>query len=189
VGIVRHAISRLTAVVALSVAACGSSTSGTPAASGTSACPTPTSASNQPKAKAKDHVAGLISSVSANTIQVTQRNGSATVDFANSTKISSLVAAQLSDVTAGSCVAVHPTRDGDASAGTVTAAAVQIVPASNGQCPQPRGGRKLVGAVGSINGTTVALTANGTKDSGGALQAASITVRPAMNGSCPRSRK
>jgi hypothetical protein len=156
VGIVRYTIYLLAGVVAMSVAACGSSTSGTPAASGTSSSPTPTSTSTPAKAKAQ--VAGLISSVSGNTIQMAQQNGSATVDFASSTKISSLVTARLPDVTAGSCVTVRPTHDSDASGGTVTAAAVQIVPSSNGQCPQPRGGREVVGAVGSVSGNALTLT-------------------------------
>jgi hypothetical protein len=158
----RYTLSLLAAVVSVSVAACGSSNSGAPAASGSSSSPAAASASPQPKKHAKDHVAGLISSVSGNTIQLAQQNGSATVDFANSTKISSLVPAQLSDVTTGSCVAVRPTRGSDAKTGAVTAAAVQIVPASNGQCPQPRGGRQLAGAIGSVNGNTLALTTAGT---------------------------
>jgi hypothetical protein len=70
--------------------------------------------------------------------------------------------AQLSDVTAGSCVTVRPTRGSDAKTGAVTAAAVQIVPASNGQCPQPRGGHQLAGSVGSVNGNTLTLTTAGT---------------------------
>ncbi len=158
--IVRHTIYTLAGVIALSVAACGSSTNSTPTASGTSSSPSPTSTSTP--AKAKDHVAGLISSVSGNTIQVAQKNGSTTVDLATSTKISSLMPAQLSDVTAGSCVAIRPTRDSNASSGSVTAASVQIVPSANGQCPQPRGGREVVGAVGSVSGNTLTLTTGGT---------------------------
>jgi hypothetical protein len=211
-GLVRYPISLLAAVVAVSVAACGSSTSGQPTA-------TPA------KRKANDHVAGLISSVAGNTIQVALQNGSATVDFADSTKISSLAAAQVSDVTAGDCVVVRPTRDSTAGGGSITAARVQIIPASDGQCPHPRGGRELIGAVGSVNGTTLTLntagtsaptsvsvtnktryarrtpanaqaisqgeclSANGTDDTSGALQATSITVRPARNGSCATSKR
>jgi hypothetical protein len=43
----------------------------------------------------------------------------------------------------------------------VTAARVQIIPSANGQCPQPRGGRQVVGAVGSISGNTFTLTSSG----------------------------
>ena len=212
VGVVRYPISLLAAVVAVSVAACGSSTGGQPTAA-------------PAKGKAKDHVAGLISSVAGNTIAVALQNGSATVDFTDSTKVSSLAAAQVSDVTAGDCVVVRPTRDSTAGGGPVTAARVQIIPASDGRCPRPRGGRELIGAVGSVNGTTLTLnaagasaptsvsvtdktryarrttanvqaisqgeclSANGTKDTSGVLQAASITVRPARNGSCATAKR
>jgi hypothetical protein len=157
---VRYTISLIGLAVAMSVAACGSSTSGTTAAPTTPSAASPPSTSTQ--TKAKDHIAGLITSVSGNTIQVGQQNGSAAVDFAPSTKIASLSAAQLSDVTAGSCVAVRPTRDSNAAGGTVTAAAVLIVPSANGQCPQPRDGREVVGTVGSVNANTLTLTSGGT---------------------------
>ena len=49
---------------------------------------------------------------SGNTIQVTQKNSTATIDFTNQTAIAEIEPAQLSDVTAGSCVAIRPTRDG-----------------------------------------------------------------------------
>ncbi|OBF27019.1 hypothetical protein A5724_02880 [Mycobacterium sp. ACS1612] len=100
--------------------------------------------------------------MSGNTIQVTQQNGSATVDFTSSTKIWSFARAQLSDVAAGTCVFVRPTRDSNAGSGTVTAAAVQIVPSSNGQCPGLRGGRQVAGAVGTVNNNTFTIAASGT---------------------------
>ena len=156
VAVMRYTICGL-ALVALSVAACGSSTTGTPAASGTSSAQASTSAPE----KAKDHVAGLVSSVSGNAIQVVQQNGSATVDFTNSTKIWSIAGGQLSDITAGTCVIVRPTRDGNTGGATVTAAAVQYVPSSNGQCPGPRGGRQVAGAVGTVNGSTFTVAAAG----------------------------
>jgi hypothetical protein len=81
--------------------------------------------------------------------------------------------AQLSDVTTGSCVVVRPARGSDASSGTVRAARVQLIPSSNGQCPQPRGGREVVGAVGSISGNTFTLT------SGGMAAQASVSVTDA----------
>jgi len=55
---------------------------------------------------------------SGNTIQVTQKNSTATIDFTNQTAIAEIDPAQLSDVTAGSCVAIRPTR---APNGPVTA--------------------------------------------------------------------
>jgi hypothetical protein len=123
--------------------------------------------------------------VCGNAIHVAQQNGSATVDFASSTRVSSLAPAQLSDVTAGSCVAVRPTRGSDAGGATVTAAGLQIVPSSSGQCPQRHGGRQVIGAVPTSVSVTDAtryakrtpanaqaisqgecLSASGTKDDG-----------------------
>jgi hypothetical protein len=100
--------------------------------------------------------------LSGNTIALTQKNGSATVDFTSSTKIWSFARAQLSDVAAGTCVIVRPSRDSNAGSGTVTAAAVQIVPSSNGQCPGPRGDRQIAGAVGTVNPNMFTIAASGT---------------------------
>jgi hypothetical protein len=160
--IMRYTAIALIGAAALSVAACGSSTSGSPTASGTSASPT-TSASSS-NAKAKDRVAGLIASVSGNAITVTQPNsGSATVDFTNSTTVSEIVPAQLTDVTTGSCVTVRPTRD-STPGGPVTAQTVVVSPSSNGNCPQPQGnqsGKGVRGTVGSVNGDTMIVTTDG----------------------------
>src|ERR1051325_5287868 len=101
VTVMRYAACTLVAVVVLSVAGCGSSTDG--AASATSSAPPPTSA---PSAKARDHVAGMVSSLSGTAIQVTQQNGGTTVDFTSSIKIWSISGGQLSDVSAGGCVIV-----------------------------------------------------------------------------------
>jgi hypothetical protein len=156
VTVMRFAACALAAVVVVSVAGCTSSTNG--AASSTSSAP-PTSAAS---AKADSHVAGLVSSLSGNTIQVAARDGGRTVDFTNSTKIWSLAGGQWSDVLAGACVTVRPTRDGNAGSTTVTAAAVQIVPPSNGQCPGPSGNRPVAGAVGTVTGDTFTVAATGT---------------------------
>jgi hypothetical protein len=155
----RYTIITVAAMVAVSITACGSHTSGTPTASKTSSAATSTP--TPPPAKAKDHVAGLISSVSGNTVQVRQKDTNATVDFGNSTKISSILPASLTDVTTGSCVVVRPTRDSDANSARVTAASVQIVPASDGRCPQQHNGKAVHGSVNSVIGTTVTVATDG----------------------------
>src|SRR5690348_8788410 len=108
VTVMRYAVCALVAFIVLAVAGCGSSTDG--AASATSSAPPPTSA---PAAKAKDHVAGMVSSLSGTAIQVIQQNGGTTVDFTSSTRIRSISRGQLSDVSAGGCVIVRPTPDSD----------------------------------------------------------------------------
>ncbi|MBV8927780.1 MAG: hypothetical protein JO152_01475 [Mycobacteriaceae bacterium] len=212
----RYAIMALTGAVAVTLAACGSSSTHT-ASSGTSG-PSPTSTTAKP-ANGKDHVAGLINSVSGNTIQVAQpNNATATVDVTNSTKVAELVPAQLTDVTTGSCVNIRPTRDNPG-----TARSVLVSPADNGNCPQPQNGRGVLGTVASVNGNTIVVTtagnptnvtvtptttyakrtdsttqaiaqgkciaARGTNDNSGALQATAITLRPAVNGNCPGTKR
>jgi Domain of unknown function (DUF5666) len=200
-------------VLALSLAACGSSSNPTPAASGTSS-----STTAAPNPKEREHVAGLVASVSGNAIQVTQRSGTATVDFTNSTKFAEISPAQLSDVTPGSCVTIRGARDNPGPARSVL-----ISPSNNGQCPQPQGQRAVGGSVTSVSGNTITVAtagnptnvtvaqdtayarrqasnaqaiaqgkcvaASGTKDNTGALQATAITVRPASNGNCPGTKR
>src|SRR5271166_5924416 len=111
--VTRLAILTLTGATALSVAACGAShTTSNTGQPSTAAGPTSSAATSSPSASAngKAWVNGMIASVSGDAIQVTQQSGNATVDFSPSTKISEVAPAQLTDVTAGSCVAVHPTR-------------------------------------------------------------------------------
>jgi hypothetical protein len=150
----------LIAIAAVLIAACGSSStpsSPSPAASATS------SVAGTPNAKPSDHVAGLIATVSGTTVAVTQRSGSATVDFTNATKVSEIDPAQLSDVTSGSCVTIRPTRDSQPN-GPVTARTVIVSPADNGQCAQPhdgQNGRGVRGTVAPVNGATLAVTTAG----------------------------
>jgi hypothetical protein len=125
----------------------------------------------------KDRVAGLIASVSGNTIQVNQPGGTGTaaVAYAPATKVSQAMSAQLTDVTVGSCVWVRPARgSGTPGNGTVTAAGVLISDAVNGQCGPPSGkpaagttspapgqrprGRGLRGTVASVSGNTIVVT-------------------------------
>ena len=170
----RYTIVLVGTAVALSLAACGSSsnnasptsssTSSNASGSSTSSAPTspgtasgPTSTS-QP-AGGTDRVAGLIASLSGNSIQVTERDGTATVAFTSSTSMSSMAPAQLSDVTAGSCVMVRPTRDsGPTSSGALTARSVAVFAATGGNCPQPQRGHGVGGTVASVNGNTIAVT-------------------------------
>jgi hypothetical protein len=191
----RYTMVVLAAATALSVAACGSSNNSpapaapgtsSPAASGPSSTPAPTSTA--PATGGMDHVAGLISAVSGNAIQVTQRNGNATVDFTGSTTVAQIAPATLTDVTAGSCVMVRPTRDSaPASSGSITAQAVLIGTPTNGNCGQPQGGpagqggpggpggppggpggpgghwgaQPVRGTVASVNGDTITVTTTG----------------------------
>jgi hypothetical protein len=183
---VRYKLLAAIGIAGLSVAACGTSNSGSTAASSTpsAAAPTATSSSAAPAAApmGKDRVAGLIASVSGNTVQVNQPGGTGTaaVAYAPATKISQAMSAQLTDVTAGSCVWVRPARgngtpgNGTPGNGTVTAARVLISDAVNGQCGPPGGkpasgttspapdqpprGRGLRGTVASVSGNTIVVT-------------------------------
>jgi hypothetical protein len=163
----------------LSVAACGTSNKANPAQSATptSSAATPTQAPAQGQ-----KVAGLIASVAGDTIQVTQQQGTATVDFTPSTKVSEVASAGLPDVTAGSCVTVRPTRDNPQGGGAVTAASVRVSQAVDGKCPQakqpPAGSTPppgpsgtpspknpgIQGTVASVAGNTI--TINGTDTAG-----------------------
>ncbi len=159
----RLAIVTLTGAAVLSVAACGASNTAKP----TSANPTgsaPSSSSPSASAKGKDWVNGLIDSVSGNTIQVSQRSGTATIDFTPSTAVSELTAAQLTDITAGSCISVHPDRHGASTqGGAITARSVRVSTAVDGKCPQPNqpageaNHHQLQGQVASVAGNTITL--------------------------------
>jgi hypothetical protein len=167
----RVALLAVTGATALSVAACGGSNTAKP----TSANPTstaPSSSSPSASGKGKDWVNGLIDSVSGNTVQVSQRSGSATVDFTPSTAVSEITPAQLTDITTGSCVSVHPDRHSTSTeGGAVTARSVRVSTAVDGKCPQPRQGsggtstapggpvahHQLSGQVASVTGNTITL--------------------------------
>jgi Domain of unknown function (DUF5666) len=156
----RLAILTVTGATALSVAACGAShnTNTATSASPTSSAATSSSPSASPNGKA--WVSGMIASVSGDAIQVNQQTGNATVDFTPSTKITELTPAALTDVTAGSCVAVHPTRGSADNGGTITAQSVRVSPAVDGKCPEPKHHAGVAGTVASVAGTTI--TVNGT---------------------------
>ena len=167
----RVALLAVTGATALSVAACGSSTETKPAPA-TSSSSAPTSSTPSASGKGKDWVKGLIDSVSGSTVQVTAKSGPTTVDFTPTTAISEITPAQLTDVTAGSCVWVHPDHANAPTSGPINASRVQISAAVDGKCPGPAhpAGDKPHhqlpphGQVASVAGNTITL--NGTDAQG-----------------------
>jgi hypothetical protein len=160
----RVALLAVTGATALSVAACGSSNEAKPTATNPTSS-APSSSSPSASGKSKDWVNGLIDSVSGSTIQVSQRSGTATVDFTPSTAVSETIPAQLTDVTPGSCVSVRPDRHGaSAGGGAVSARSVRVKTAVDGKCPaptHPAGGgshhQPPSGQVASVTGNTITL--------------------------------
>ena len=143
----RVGVLALAGAAALSLAACSSSNKANPAqppASATTgssqAAAAPTQAPTQapPPAGGNQRVAGLISSVSGDTIQVTGQQGNATVDFTPSTQVNELTTASLPDVTPGSCVTLRPARGQNPQSGAFTVQMVRISQALGGNCPQPQ---------------------------------------------------
>jgi hypothetical protein len=157
----RLAILAITAATALSVASCRPSNKENREKAAPSASPSSSSA----PAKGKEQVAGLIASVSGSTIQVIQQISTATVDFTPSTNVNEVTSAQLTDVTAGSCVNVQSTRESARTTGPITAQSVHISPAVDGKCRQPNG------TVASVTGNSIAVT-----DAGGSPSQSTVTV-------------
>lgn len=183
----RGALLAFAGLTALSVAACGSPTE-TNGASTNSAAPTTSSATHQGEHNDKDQVMGLIASVSGNTIQVTKKDGTATVGFGQSTKISEITTAKLPDVTTGSCIAAMAQQDSN----PLTARRVMLWPAADGNCtrshpkdrqesasPTPTSGKPrehqaIEGTVASVSGNTI--TVSSTDSDGGAATPTTVTV-------------
>jgi hypothetical protein len=161
----RVALLAVTGATALSVAACGGSNEAKPNSANPTSSAAPTSSTPSASGKGKDWVNGLIDSVSGSTIQVSQRSGTATVDFTPSTAVSETTPAQLTDITAGSCVSVRPDRHGaSAEGGAITARSVRVSTAVDGKCPAPahpagEGSHHQPphGQVASVTGNTIAL--------------------------------
>jgi len=164
----RYAVVAVAGFAAFSLAACGSSS--TPSASSSSASKpaassaSPSSAPSSPTPGAaggngKDRARGLVGTVSGGTVTVTGPDGPATINVTAATKVTQLTAGQLTDVTAGECLMVHPTKDSGAPP-TVTAAAVLFGAPANGQCGRPGNGpgHELGGTVASVNGNSIVLT-------------------------------
>lgn len=165
----RGALLAFAGLTAFSVAACGTH-GDTNAASTRSSAPT-TSSATHGEHNEKGHVSGLIASVSGNTVEVTTQNGNATVSFGQSTKVSEISAAQLSDVTAGSCIAAMTPPDSNPP----TARRVMMWPSADGSCvrehpreqqstsPAPGSGKRpehegIRGTVASVSGNTITVT-------------------------------
>lgn len=186
----RLAILAVTGAIALFVAGCGTShnqnagkpaTSASPTRSAPTSLPAPPSAPIPPEGK--DHVEGMIRSVSGNAIQLTQRNRTAaTVDFSSSTKVIETTPAQLTDVTAGSCVDVEPTQESAAAGTAITAQSVEVSPPVDGKCPpQPAAsapGGSVSGTVASVSGNTITVTSAG---AGGKTTQTNVTVTDATS--------
>ena len=146
------AILAVAGATALSVGACSSSKD-----SKSTETSSPASANANANANAKDEVYGLIASVSGNAVQVTQTNGTATVDVGPKTKVNELTKAQLSDVAAGNCVNVTA-KPAPAAGGAATAILVQLSPqGGDGKCPQPKNARprEVIGTVASVAGNSI----------------------------------
>jgi hypothetical protein len=181
------ALFALAGLTALSVAACGSPSDSNSTATKSSA-PATSSAAHHGEHNDKDHLMGLIASVSGNTIQVTKKDGTATVGFGQSTKVSEITAAQLPDVTAGSCIAAMAQQDSNPP----TARRVMIWPAADGNCtrshakdsqdsasPTPTSGKRaepqgVHGTVTSVSGNTI--TVSSTNPNGGAATQVTVAV-------------
>jgi Domain of unknown function (DUF5666) len=181
----RLAILTLTGATALSVAACGASNTSKPATSASPTSSAATSSSRSASANGKSWVSGMIASVSGDAIQVSQQTGTATVDFTPSTKITQVTPGQLTDVTAGSCVVVIPSRESADTGGATTAQFVRVSPAVDGKCPEPKhpadapasggpaGHRPLRGTVASVAGNTITVTG---ADASGSTSQTNVSV-------------
>lgn len=97
------------------------------------------------------------------------------MDVTPSTTVAELTPAQLTDVTAGSCVAVRPTHDNGSAGGQVTARNVLIGTAANGTCTTPQHARAgaVRGTVVSVNGNTVVVNVT---DQNGSTSQANVAV-------------
>lgn len=180
-GLASFAVAAATAIL---VAACSTSSNVNTGKPGTSASPTASSTSSSPEPPpappvGKDHLEGLVRSVSGNTIQLTQRNRTAaTVDFTPTTMVTELTSAQLNDVTPGSCVDVEAGPGGVPPGEAITAQSVTISPGEDGTCPPseepgtgsastpppapssgpPAESPSVYGTVSSVTGNTIAVT-------------------------------
>jgi hypothetical protein len=163
----RLAVVAVIATIAFVIAMChsegmsGNNPSGKPTVAAIPASPAPSAVpppAPPPPAAPKDYVEGLVQSVSGSTIQLRTRTGSATVDFAPSTRVVEVTPAQLTDVTPGSCVNVRATPQSAPTGGAITAQAVTITSAIDGKCPPPAG---FYGTVTSVSGNTIAVSGLG----------------------------
>jgi hypothetical protein len=194
----RFAVFAVTGAAALSIAACGSSNTSSPTSTSTSTSTVTSTTTSPAPAKGEARLSGLIASVAGNSIQVTKEdNGNAAVNFTSTTKVTEVTPATLTDVTAGSCVSVRPTKGQSQGGQPVTAASVRVSPAVNGTCPQPKQAgpgsepgstspapsgspttapakrQPVGGTVASVAGNTITVTSN---DTSGNTQQTTVTV-------------
>jgi hypothetical protein len=92
-----------------------------------------------------------------------------------STTVTELTPALVTDVTAGSCVAVRPTHENGSAGAQVTARNVVIGTPPNGTCTAPQHARAgaVRGTVASVNGTTVVVNVT---DQSGSTSQASVAI-------------
>jgi hypothetical protein len=147
----------------LSIAACGTSNNQNSTQHGTAASQ-PSSAPKPlpppPPPVGKDHIEGLVKSVSGDAIQLTQRDRSAaTVDFTPQTMVTELSSAALTDVKPGSCVDVRSAPQSASPGDAITAESVEISPAVANRCPPPPGPPAAAyGTVDSVAGNDIKVT-------------------------------
>ncbi|MFZ1163171.1 hypothetical protein [Mycobacterium sp.] len=157
----RLLIPLLAGVTVLSIAACGTSDNQNSTQHGTAASQpssVPKPPPPPPPPAAKDHIEGLVRSVSGDVIELTQRDRSAaTVDFTPQTMVTALSSAALTDVKPGSCVDVRPAPQSASPGGAITAESVEISPAVAHTCPPPPG------PPGAVYGTVDSVADNAIK--------------------------
>lgn len=167
-----YSVLAIAGVAALSAVACNASNTAAPDTSTTAAATTSAAAPSMAPAKVngEDEVAGSIDSVSGNRVEVSGLNGSASVTFAESTKVMELTPAKPADITPGLCVTIRSASG--AEGGTVVVDAVVVGASSGGECKKtggsdnaglpatPQGGFR--GNVDSVSGNTILLTTLGT---------------------------
>jgi len=173
----------LAVLTALALAACGpasaSGDSGAPAAGSTPA-PTGTAGAGGAGGQRQPGVNGLIAAVNGSTMQVQTRTDQTAVSWTDATTFTTVAMGALTDVTVGSCVTVlEPATSGTATgsaasapATQVTAASVEVRPATNGECAAGFGGG-APGAggtppAGAPTGAPTGTATNGTGGRGGA---------------------
>lgn len=174
----RFALVAVVAVIFLGVAMCHSNANtSTPAKPTVKAAAPPTSPPSAapppaPPPVGKDYVEGLVESVSGGTIALRTRTGSATVDFAPSTRVVEVTPAKLADVTPGSCVNVRATPQSAPTPGAITAQTVMITSPVDGKCPPPAG---FYGTVTSVSGNTISVNGIGAQSAPTNVTVASST--------------
>ena len=163
----------LSVLVALALAGCGGGSSTTngpaPVAGSTPATTGAGGTGGTGNGQRQPGTTGLIAAVNGSTMQVQTRTDQTAVTWSDTTAFTKQVVATLADVTTGSCVTVlEPQTTGSATATpgataptSVSAATVQVRPATNGQCTGGFGG--FGGGGGGAGAPTGAPTRAGTR--------------------------